>query len=100
MGTRAIVDWIQAFGNEYESVTGRWPVLKVDNNWWVQCTGNTKEFVSKADLMLVHWSASPGSVPGGWNYWTFWQYAESGAWGGNSEVFNGNAEALKVLALG
>jgi GH25 family lysozyme M1 (1,4-beta-N-acetylmuramidase) len=100
MGTKAMKDWIHAFGEEYETATGRWPVLKADNSWWVQCTGNTKEFVNKTDLMLVHWGPSPGSVPGGWNHWTFWQYAENGAWGGNSEVFNGDTNELKVLAMG
>ena len=100
MGAQAMVDWIQAFGDEYEAATGRWPVLKADNNWWVQCTGNTKEFVSKTDLMIMHWAPSPGSVPGGWRFWTFWQYAENGAWGGNSEVFNGDADALKKMATG
>lgn len=100
MDVKAMVDWIQAFGDEYQATAGRWPVIKTDNNWWVQCTGNTDQFVSKAALMLVHWGASPGNLPGGWNYWTFWQYAEGGAWGGNSEVFNGDSRALKGLAMG
>jgi GH25 family lysozyme M1 (1,4-beta-N-acetylmuramidase) len=100
MDAKTTVDWIRAFGEEYEKTTGRWPVMKADNNWWVQCAGNTGEFVSKSALMLVHWGPSPGSLPGGWNYWTFWQYAQSGAWGGASEVFNGDSKALKALALG
>ncbi|KAF2679350.1 glycoside hydrolase family 25 protein [Lentithecium fluviatile CBS 122367] len=97
---KEMVGWIQEFGDTYQVATGRWPVLKADNNWWVECTGNTRAFVSTTYLMLVHWAPSPGTIPGGWGYWTFWQYAESGAWGGNSEVFNGDATALKQLAEG
>jgi GH25 family lysozyme M1 (1,4-beta-N-acetylmuramidase) len=100
MGAEAMVKWIQEFGDTYKAATGRWPVLKTENTWWVECTGNTKAFVDQTGLMLVRWGASPGSVPGGWRSWLFWQYAGNGAWGGNSAVFNGDADALRKLAEG
>ncbi|KAK3208572.1 hypothetical protein GRF29_77g1172416 [Pseudopithomyces chartarum] len=92
--------WIKSFVDEYEAATHRHPVIGTRNEWWVQCTGNTPEFNKQSALLLAHWGESVGTIPGGWRYATIWQYKEGGAWGGNSNIFTGDAEALKRLAIG
>ena len=36
---------------------------------------------------------------GGWGFYTFWQYADSGSQPGDQDVFNGAYTQLKVLAV-
>jgi len=95
-----ITDWIRDFVREYEGTTHRPPVIATTNEWWVHCTGNTREFKDKSELMLVKWGDSVGMIPGGWQFATIWQYRKGGAWGGNSNIFNGDAQALRKLVEG
>ncbi|KAF2636221.1 N,O-diacetylmuramidase [Massarina eburnea CBS 473.64] len=95
-----LVDWISEFNDEYEKATGRYPVLFTRNTWWVHCTGNSKKFNEKNQLALANWKESVGMIPGGWNYWIFWQYSDNSAWGGLSDLFHGDSDALKKLAVG
>lgn len=93
-------EWIKAFVDAHEASTSRAPVIGTTNEWWVECTGNTPDFNQKSALLLVNWGDSVGMIPGGWQFATIWQYKEGGAWGGNSNIFSGDAEALKRLASG
>lgn len=93
-------DWIKGFVETYEDATKRSPVIGTRNEWWVECTGNTPQFNQKSALLLANWGNSVGMIPGGWQFATIWQYKEGVAWGGNSNIFNGNADALKKLADG
>ena len=100
MTVGATKQWIRAFIDEYEASTHQHPVIGTRNEWWVQCTGNTQDFNEESALLLAHWGESVGMIPGGWNFATIWQYKEGGAWGGNSNIFNGDAAALMKLAIG
>ncbi|KAF9736236.1 hypothetical protein PMIN06_005360 [Paraphaeosphaeria minitans] len=93
-------EWIKGFVETYEGATKRSPVIGTTNEWWVECTGNTPDFNEKSALLLANWGDSVGMIPGGWQFATIWQYKEGGAWGGNSNIFNGNADALRELADG
>ncbi|KAF1959265.1 N,O-diacetylmuramidase [Byssothecium circinans] len=95
-----LVSWITEFSNEYKKATGRFPVLYTWNTWWVECAGNTKKFRDNSPLMLANWREAPGMLPGGWDYWTFWQYLDESAWGGESNLFHGDAEQLAKLVVG
>ncbi|KAF1975363.1 N,O-diacetylmuramidase [Bimuria novae-zelandiae CBS 107.79] len=92
--------WIRGFVEEYEGATTRSPVIGTRNEWWVECTGNTREFSEKSALMLANAGESVGMIPGRWQFATIWQYKEGGAWGGNSNIFSGDAEALRKLIDG
>jgi GH25 family lysozyme M1 (1,4-beta-N-acetylmuramidase) len=93
-------EWIKQFVETYEGATKRAPVIGTTNEWWVECTGNTPDFNEKSPLLLAHWGNSVGMIPGGWQFATIWQYKEGGAWGGNSNIFSGDAAALRKLADG
>ncbi|MGH3646414.1 MAG: GH25 family lysozyme [Micromonosporaceae bacterium] len=95
--------WISAFLSRYQARTGRWAVIHTTRSWWVKCTGNYTGFTSRHPLWLVHWSSGPGSIPGGWPTWTFWQHTNcrvvSGVPGcANGGYFNGDRTRLIALA--
>ncbi|KAL1603782.1 hypothetical protein SLS60_005372 [Paraconiothyrium brasiliense] len=93
-------NWIKLFVDTYEGVTKRAPVIGTRNEWWVECTGNTHDFNEKSALLLANWGDSVGMIPGGWQFATIWQYKEGGAWSGNSNIFSGDAGALRKLVDG
>lgn len=93
-------DWIKAFVDTYNEATNRSAVIGTRNEWWVECTGNMRDFNGKNALLLASWGDSVGMIPGGWQFATIWQYKEGGAWGGNSNIFQGDADALKKLVDG
>ncbi|PSM41935.1 hydrolase [Streptomyces dioscori] len=95
-----MVNWIRAFSNEVKRQTGRRPVIYTNHNWWKTCTGNSAAFASNHPLWLARYSASAGSLPSGWNFWTFWQYDNSGSLPGDQNLFNGSLSQLKTFARG
>jgi lysozyme len=95
-----MVSWIKAFSNETKRQTGRRPVIYTNYNWWKKCTGNSAAFASNHPLWLARYSAAAGSLPSGWNFWTFWQYDNSGSLPGDQNVFNGSLSRLKSFARG
>ncbi|KAJ4299695.1 hypothetical protein N0V90_004941 [Kalmusia sp. IMI 367209] len=100
LSTASMVSWISSFSNQYHSLTGRWPVIYTTNSWWSTCTGNSAAFNANSPLMLARWGSTAGTIPGGWPYYTIWQYKDSNTYGGDSDVFNGDATQLKKLATG
>jgi GH25 family lysozyme M1 (1,4-beta-N-acetylmuramidase) len=94
----AMVSWIRAFINQYHARTGRWAVIYSTTNWWVTCTGNYSGFSSNDPLWLARFASSPGALPAGWSSYTIWQYADSGTFPGDQDVFNGSAAQLLALA--
>nr|POE85610.1 n,o-diacetylmuramidase [Quercus suber] len=99
-GDCASVSWIKTFSDTYHSATGRYPILYTSPSWWSTCTGNTNAFVNTNPLMLARYASSPGTLPGGWPYYTFWQYKDSNTYGGDSDVFNGGYSQLQKIASG
>ncbi|MFJ9695534.1 lysozyme [Kitasatospora sp. NPDC101183] len=96
----AMVGWIRSFSTTVHSRTGRYPTIYTTTNWWSQCTGNYGGFASTNPLWIARYSSGPGTLPNGWGYQTFWQYADSGVFPGDQNLFNGAADRLRALALG
>ncbi|MBO0691266.1 MAG: LysM peptidoglycan-binding domain-containing protein [Acidimicrobiaceae bacterium] len=93
-----MVNWIAAFLNEYHALTHVWAVIYSKSGWWSTCTGNTSAFSSNDPLWVAAYSSSPGILPAGWPYYTFWQYNDAGTLPGDPDVFNGSYTRLQVLA--
>ncbi|KAG0705635.1 glycoside hydrolase family 25 protein [Suillus ampliporus] len=89
-----MVSWIQSFSNTYEAATGRYPVIYTTTDWWTTCTGNSAAFGNTNPLWIAIYSTSVGTLPAGWGYETFWQYADSGPNPGDADLFNGDAAGL------
>jgi GH25 family lysozyme M1 (1,4-beta-N-acetylmuramidase) len=100
MSHHAMVSWITGFTDTYHARTGRWPVIYTTANWWANCTGDYAGFAHLDPLWLASMRAGGGRLPGGWRYFTIWQYAFSGTFPGDQDVFNGPASGLERLALG
>jgi GH25 family lysozyme M1 (1,4-beta-N-acetylmuramidase) len=94
----AMVNWISSFINEYHARTSRWAVIYTTTDWWTTCTGNSGAFRNNDPLFIARYSSSAGTLPGGWGFYTFWQYADSGTFPGDQDVFNGSADRLLALA--
>ncbi|MGW8380164.1 lysozyme [Streptomyces sp. ODS28] len=96
----AMVSWIRDFTSTYKARTGRDAVIYTTTNWWTQCTGNSAAFGATNPLWIARYASSPGTLPAGWGYYTFWQYTSSGPTVGDHNVFNGAYDRLQALANG
>jgi len=95
-----MVSWVSDFSNTYYSATSRYPIIYTTTDWWSTCTGDSPDFASTSPLWLADYADSVGSLPAGWDYETFWQYADSGENPGDADLFNGDASGLSAIALG
>ncbi|KNX36102.1 lysozyme [Luteipulveratus halotolerans] len=93
----SMVSWIKAFSDRYRSRTGRDVVIYTTAGWWTQCTGNTTAFRYTNPLWVARYASTPGTLPGGWPYYTFWQYTSTPI---DKDYFNGDLTRLKALANG
>lgn len=100
LSASAMVSWISAFVDEVHARTTRWPVIYTTTNWWTTCTGNSGAFAGNDPLWVARYSSSVGTLPAGWGYQTFWQYADSGTFPGDQDYFNGAMTGLQNLANG
>ncbi|KAK0203905.1 glycoside hydrolase family 25 protein [Desarmillaria ectypa] len=100
MTASAIVDWVTDFSNAYHASTGRYPVIYTTTDWWTTCTGDSTAFGDTNPLWIARYSSSIGTLPSGWSYTTFWQYADSGTNPGDQDIFNGDAAGLSRFASG
>jgi len=100
LSTSAMVAWIHDFVNTYHTKTGRYPMIYTTTDWWTTCTGNNSGFGSTCPLVIARYASSVGTLPAGWSYETFWQYADSGTFPGDQDLFNGDAAGLSRLATG
>ncbi|MFJ6623447.1 lysozyme [Kitasatospora sp. NPDC091335] len=96
----AMVSWIRDFSNTVHARTGRYPTIYTTTNWWTQCTGNNAGFGATNPLWIARYASSVGTLPNGWGYQTFWQFADAGTFPGDQNYFNGAADRLRALALG
>ncbi|KAL9932552.1 hypothetical protein V8E36_008669 [Tilletia maclaganii] len=96
----SMVNWIADFSNTYHSKTGRYPTIYSTADWWNTCTGGSTAFSNTNALWIARYSSSVGSLPGGWGYYSFWQYADSGTYPGDQDVWNGSLDGLKRYATG
>jgi GH25 family lysozyme M1 (1,4-beta-N-acetylmuramidase) len=96
-----MVSWLWNFVNRYAYREHVYPVIYSTTDWWSTCTGNNGGFGSKDPLWIANYSASHGgTLPRGWGWYTFWQYADHGSLPGDQDVFNGAYTRLKALAKG
>ncbi len=95
-----MVSWIKSFSDRYHYLTRRWPLIYTAESWWRQCTGNHGDFSSTNPLSVARYSSSVGTLPYAWSYYTIWQFADSGLFPGDQDVFNGSYSRLTALANG
>ncbi len=94
-----MVSWVWSFVNEYAYREHAYPVIYSTTDWWTTCTGNNGGFGKYDPLWVANYSASHGgTLPNGWGFYTFWQYADHGSLPGDQDVFNGAKSQLKTLA--
>ncbi|MEU7427281.1 lysozyme [Streptomyces sp. NPDC040750] len=99
LSAQRMVRWIRSFSDEIKHETGRRPVIYTTTQWWKLCTGNSRSFSSSHPLWVArHGTARPGTLPGGWRYWTFWQYSIKGGLPGDQDLFNGSPSRLRTFA--
>lgn len=94
----SMASWIKDFANTYHSLTTRWPVIYTAASWWSQCVGTQLNLSSTDPVWVAHYSSSVGTLPYPWTIYTFWQYADSGKFPGDQDVFNGSYSRLQALA--
>lgn len=92
-----MVRWIGDFVDRYKARTGRDAVIYTNANWWRNCTGNSTAFSDTNPLWIASYTAEPGPMPGGWPFYTFWQYTDSPI---DQDRFNGSYDRLVALAMG
>jgi GH25 family lysozyme M1 (1,4-beta-N-acetylmuramidase) len=93
----SMVNWIRDFTNTYKARTGRDAVIYSTTNWWTTCTGNNGSFGATNPLWIARYSSSPGTLPAGWGFHTFWQYSSTPI---DQNYFNGAQDRLQALANG
>jgi GH25 family lysozyme M1 (1,4-beta-N-acetylmuramidase) len=96
----AMVSWIRTFSNRVHTLTKRYPTIYTTTNWWKTCTGNNAGFGKTNPLFIARYSSKAGTLPAGWKFYTFWQYADHGKFPGDQDVFNGSSSRLQALAKG
>ncbi|MEW2549064.1 GH25 family lysozyme [Streptomyces sp. NPDC047002] len=94
----SMVSWITSFVNEVHAKTTRWPTIYTTTDWWTTCTGNTAAFSADDPLFVARYSSSVGTLPAGWPFYTFWQFADSGTFPGDQDRFNGPLSGVVNLA--
>jgi GH25 family lysozyme M1 (1,4-beta-N-acetylmuramidase) len=92
-----MVNWIRDFLNTYKSRTGRDAPIYTNLNWWSTCTGNSTVFNRTNPLWVAKYASTPGALPGGWGFHTFWQWSSSPV---DQDRFNGDQSRLVALANG
>jgi GH25 family lysozyme M1 (1,4-beta-N-acetylmuramidase) len=96
----AMAGWIADFLNTYKARTGRDAVIYTASSWWSDCTGNYGGFAADNPLWIARYASDPGTLPGGWGYYTMWQYTSSGPTVGDHDKFNGALDRVQALANG
>ena len=92
-----MVSWISDFLRTYKSLTGRDAVIYTTTDWWTKCTGNTTKFRYTNPLFVARYASTVGTLPGGWPYYTFWQYSSDPI---DQDVFSSTMTQLRKLATG
>lgn len=97
-----LVAWTKDFTNTYKSLTGRDAVIYTAYYFWQDCLAGSSAFSSPNPLWIAAYGAAANNVwmPGGWPQFTFWQYASTGTFPGDQNVFNGTLAQLQTLASG
>ena len=97
LSKKSMVAWVKSFTRRYKSLTGRDAVIYTTRDWWSRCTGNSRAFNRTNPLWIARYSSSVGALPGGWPFYTFWQYTTRPL---DQNRFNGSRARLIALARG
>lgn len=100
LSQRQMAAWITSFSNEYHYRTSRWPVIYTSNSWWSQCVGTAGNWSNNSPLWVARYASAVGTLPWPWGFYTFWQFADSGVFPGDQNLFNGAYSRLVALANG
>jgi len=92
--------WISDFVRTLRSLTGVNPAIYSTANWWNTCTGSNNTFGAFPLFVARYGTSTPGALPASWLNWTMWQYASSGVFAGDQDIFNGGMTQLQQFALG
>lgn len=92
--------WISDFVRTMRALTGINPAIYSTANWWNTCTGSNNTFGAFPLFVARYGTSTPGALPASWLNWTMWQYASSGVFAGDQDIFNGNMTQLQQFALG
>jgi GH25 family lysozyme M1 (1,4-beta-N-acetylmuramidase) len=97
LSKKKMVAWITDFLTTYKKLTTRDAVIYTTTDWWTKCTGNTTKFSKTNPLWAARWTPKTGAgkLPGGWPYYTFWQYSATII---DQNRFSNSLARLKVLA--
>lgn len=97
LSKKKMVAWIKDFLVTYKKLTTRDAVIYTTTDWWTKCTGNTTKFRYTNPLWAARWTPKTGAgkLPGGWPYYTFWQYSATLI---DQNRFSNSLARLKVLA--
>ena len=96
-----LTSWTADFTRTYKSLTGRDAVIYTAYYFWQSCLAGTSAFSQSNPLWIAAYGAPANDVwmPGNWPQFTFWQYADTGTFPGDQNIFNGSYSQLKTLAL-
>lgn len=94
-----MVNWIKDFGNTYQAQTGRFPMIYTNAGWWNQCVASS-DFAADYPLVVANYGVTSPKIPTGFNYYSFWQYADSGTYPGDQDTWNGDLTSLQTFAQG
>lgn len=93
----ALVAWVHAFADRVRARTGRYPAIYTSTRWWSLCMGNDAGFGADP-LWVARYNSVLGALPPGWSSQAIWQFADSGAFPGDQDAFNGGTDALRAFA--
>ncbi|KAJ7855725.1 hypothetical protein B0H14DRAFT_2754307 [Mycena olivaceomarginata] len=92
---------IRLRASTYHAATTRFVMLlRVTALTVIYTTTDCAKFAANNPLWIARYSSSIGTLPAGWSFTTFWQYADSGPNPGDQDLFNGDAAGLKRMATG
>jgi GH25 family lysozyme M1 (1,4-beta-N-acetylmuramidase) len=91
------VAWVKSFVKEYKLLTGRDAVIYTNTTFWKTCMGNTTAFRYTNPIWIAYYATPLRTLPGGWPFYTFWQYSGSGM---DQDKFSNSLTRLRALALG
>ncbi|WP_431218130.1 cell wall-binding repeat-containing protein [Leifsonia xyli] len=100
LSTGQMSAWIRDFVGTMKSLTGIEPAIYSTANWWNQCTGSNNTFGAYPLFVARYGTSTPGALPASWLNWTMWQYASSGVFAGDQDIFNGSYAQLQQFAFG
>ena len=98
-----ITTWITDFVNRVHDATNQWPVVYTTSGWWNNCTGSNTTANGNTPLWIAPVASDGGNspaMPAGWTSYTFYQWATSGTFPGDQDVFTGTSTQLSAFAAG